>query len=84
MELKINPNTAHKIVSALTEEGLLIVRPGIGTVVDEPRSPRPAARRATLEDEAERLVVQARRAGIPLRDLLAAIKRHWSSTTDKE
>jgi GntR family transcriptional regulator len=84
MGLKINPNTAHKIVSALTEEGLLSVRPGIGTVVDEPRSSRPAARRATLEDEAERLVVQARRVGIPLRDLLAAIKRHWSGTTDKE
>jgi GntR family transcriptional regulator len=84
MDLKINPNTAHKIVSALTEEGLLSVRPGIGTVVGEPRSPRPAARRATLEDEAERLVVQARRAGVPLRDLLAAIKRHWSGTTGKE
>jgi GntR family transcriptional regulator len=83
LELKINPNTAHKIVAALTEEGLLIVRPGIGTVVEELRSPRPAARRATLEDEAERLVVQARRAGVPLRDLLAAIRRQWSGTTNK-
>jgi GntR family transcriptional regulator len=81
LQLKINPNTAHKIVSALTEEGLLIVLPGIGTVVEELRSPGPAARRATLEDEAERLVVQARRAGVPLRDLLAAIRRHWSGTT---
>jgi GntR family transcriptional regulator len=84
MALKINPNTAHRIVSTLTEEGLLVVRPGIGTVVDEPRLPGAAARRVTLEDEAERLVVQARRAGIPLRDLLAAIKRHWSGTLDRE
>ena len=84
MALKINPNTAHRIVSTLTEEGLLAVRPGIGTVVDEPRVSGAAARRATLEDEAERLVVQARRAGIPLRDLLAAIKRHWSGTLDRE
>jgi GntR family transcriptional regulator len=83
MELKINPNTAHKIVATLTEEGLLIVRPGIGTVVEVPRSPGPAARRATLDGDAERLVIQARRAGIPLRDLLAAIRRHWSGTTEK-
>ena len=34
-ELKINPNTAHRIIAALTEEGLLTVRPGIGTVVNE-------------------------------------------------
>ncbi len=84
MALKINPNTAHRIVSTLTEEGLLAVRPGIGTVVDEPRVSGAAARRATLEDEAERLVVQARRAGIPLRRSLAAIKRHWSGTLDRE
>ena len=32
-ELKINPNTAHKIVAHLVNEGLLETRPGIGTVV---------------------------------------------------
>jgi hypothetical protein len=53
-------------------------------VVGEPRSPGAAARRATLEDETERLVVQARRAGVPLRDLLAAVKRHWSGTLDPD
>jgi GntR family transcriptional regulator len=84
MALKINPNTAHRIVSTLTDEGLLVVRPGIGTVVGGLRLPGAAARRATLEAETERLVVQARRAGIPLRDLLAAIKRHWSGTLDPE
>jgi GntR family transcriptional regulator len=84
MALKINPNTAHRIVSTLTDEGLLLVRPGVGTVVGETLLPGAAARRATLEDETERLVVQARRAGISLRDLLAAIKRHWSGTLDPE
>jgi GntR family transcriptional regulator len=84
MALKINPNTAHRIVSTLTDEGLLLVRPGVGTVVGETRLPGAAARRVTLEDETERLVVQARRAGISLRDLLAAIKRHWSGTLDPE
>ena len=35
LALKINPNTAHKIVAALVEDGLLEVRPGIGTVVTD-------------------------------------------------
>src|SRR5258708_19922664 len=32
-ELKINPNTAAKVVAHLVNEGLLEMRPGIGTVV---------------------------------------------------
>jgi GntR family transcriptional regulator len=77
-ELKINPNTAHKIVSKLIEQGLLVVRPGIGTVVADGR-PMPAAeRRLLLEDVAERLVVEAKRAGLSLQDVVAAIRRHWA------
>src|SRR5262245_27098469 len=33
--LKINPNTAHKVVGELIAQGLLEVRPGVGTVVAE-------------------------------------------------
>ena len=82
--LKINPNTAHKIVGTLTEEGLLTVRPGIGTIVAESRPGGSAGRRTILEQEAERLVIEARRAGVPLKDLMAAIRRHWSGTLDQE
>ena len=82
--LKINPNTAHKIIGTLTEEGLLAVRPGIGTVVAEARPGGSAGRRTILEQDAERLVVEARRAGVPLKDLMAAIKRHWSGTLDQQ
>jgi len=76
-DLKINPNTAHKIVSALTERGLLDVRPGIGTVVSSSR-PSSASERRTVLDEAERLVVEARRAGLSLEDVLASIRAHWT------
>jgi GntR family transcriptional regulator len=82
--LKINPNTAHKIVGALTEEGLLTVRPGIGTVVAESKPGGAAGRRTILEQDAERLVIEARRAGVPLKDLVAAIRRHWSGTLDPD
>ena len=76
--LKINPNTAHKIVAALTDEGLLAVRPGIGTVVSEGRQATPAGRRGVIEDEAERLVIDARRHGLSLADLVSVIRRHWT------
>ncbi len=32
-ELKINPNTAHKVVGHLVSAGLLETRPGVGTLV---------------------------------------------------
>jgi GntR family transcriptional regulator len=32
-ELKINPNTAHKVITFLVTAGLLEIRPGFGTVV---------------------------------------------------
>ena len=82
MALKINPNTAHRIIATLIEEGLLVVRPGIGTVVSESPSGGSAARRVILEQDSERLVIQARRAGVSLRNLIAAINRHWSGTLD--
>ena len=75
--LKINPNTAHKIVAALTEQGLLVVRPGIGTVVGGPKGGGAAARKSILEGDTERLVVDARHAGLSLDQLLQAIRRHW-------
>jgi GntR family transcriptional regulator len=80
LALRINPNTAHKIVAALTEDGVLAVRPGIGTIVAGARSGDSSARRAILEHDAERLVIQASHAGISLKDLVAAIRRHWSGT----
>jgi GntR family transcriptional regulator len=80
-ELKINPNTAHRIVAALVESGLLTVRPGIGTVVGEGRQATAAGRRAVLEQTVEHLVVESRRAGLSLPDVVAAIRRHWARTT---
>jgi GntR family transcriptional regulator len=77
-ELRINPNTAHKIVAALIDDGLLAVRPGIGTVVSAGHQASSAVRRPLLEEATERLVVEARRDGLTLADLLAAIKRHWA------
>jgi GntR family transcriptional regulator len=78
--LKINPNTAHKIVAALVEQGLLVVRPGIGTLVAEGRPARAPERRVVLQDDVERLVIEARRAGLTIDEIIAALRKHWGKT----
>jgi DNA-binding transcriptional regulator YhcF (GntR family) len=82
-ELKINPNTAHKIIAALIDRGLLVVRPGIGTVTAAGRPATASARRMVLDQETEHLVVEARRAGLSLQEVLAAIRAHWMRTASR-
>src|SRR5215470_12071826 len=59
-DLKIHPNTAHKVVQYLIQEGWIEVRPGIGTVVAEPPKARAGDRQRLLQGEVERLVVEAK------------------------
>jgi GntR family transcriptional regulator len=75
--LKINPNTAHKVVASLVRDGLLEVRPGIGTVVSAGRRASAAERRALLSSEVEQLVVEAKRLGLSSADITAAITDRW-------
>jgi GntR family transcriptional regulator len=82
-ELKINPNTSHKIVAALIGEGLLIVHPGIGTVVGEGRPGSISARRQVVDDHAERFVVNARRAGLSLQEVIDAVRQQWKRLLNK-
>jgi GntR family transcriptional regulator len=76
-ELRINPNTAQKIAATLVERGLLEARPGVGTTVAVWRPAPSAGRRAALTDPVERLVVEAKRLGFSLADVLDAIRREW-------
>lgn len=75
--LKINPNTAQKAVSELVREGLLEVNPGIGTLVADwgPASAR--KRKELLSEELERLLVEAKRLGVTLRELEEAVAEGW-------
>lgn len=76
-ELKINPNTAHKVVAQLIAEGVLEVRVGVGTVVAPPRPSTATERSQLLKDELEQLVVEAKKLGMELDDVLRAVERHW-------
>src|SRR5512138_3687684 len=75
--LKINPNTAHKVVAELVRGGVLEVRPGIGTVVCAGRRRSAEERRRLLSREVEQLVVEARRLGLAESELLEAVTRRW-------
>ena len=77
-ELKINPNTAHKVIAELIRAGMLEVRPGIGTVVSSGKRASAAERRALLSNEVEQLVVEAKRLGLTSQDVIAAVADRWS------
>src|SRR5207248_10123833 len=69
-ELKINPNTAHKVITQLIADGLLETRPGIGTVVAVLPTSTNSQRNQLLENEIEELVVEAKKLGINLDEIL--------------
>lgn len=77
-ELKMNPNTGHKVVMTLVSEGLLEVRPGIGTVVAQAPTATRGQRSLILNEEVERLVVEAKNLSLDLKDVLEAVKKHWN------
>lgn len=83
-ELKINPNTAHKVVTALLAEGLLEVHVGVGTVVAQLPPATPLERARLLKSEVEQLVVEAKRLGLELNDVQDALARHWDRLRDRE
>src|SRR5215467_15239080 len=77
-ELKINPNTAHKIVTCLIDAGLLEIRPGSAPIVAKRTASSRAEKANLLQNEVEQLVVEAKRLGIEHDDVQAAITRHWA------
>jgi GntR family transcriptional regulator len=76
-ELKINPNTAHKVVTQLLNEGLLEVRAGTGTAVATPRESTDAECSRLLDNEVEQLAVEAKKLGMTLEEVTAALASHW-------
>jgi len=76
-ELKINPNTAHKVITQLVAEGLIEVHSGTGTVVARQAASTSAERGNLLNQELEQLVVEAKKLGLELDDVAAAVAQHW-------
>jgi GntR family transcriptional regulator len=77
--LKINPNTAQKVIAELARDGLLEVRPGIGTVVTTARAASAAERQHLLSREVEQLIVEAKRLGLTRSEVTSAISARWKA-----
>ena len=82
-ELKVNPNTAHKVVASLVTEGVLVTTPGVGSIVAEREAGGRKERAELLGGEAERLVVEARKLGLELDDVQSAVAAHWKKLGGK-
>ena len=78
LDLKIHPNTAHKVVQHLIQERWLVAQPGVGTVVAAPPKARAGDRKRLLEDEVEKLVVEAMRVGAGLGEVQQAVQDTWT------
>ncbi|MFA5263608.1 MAG: GntR family transcriptional regulator [Opitutaceae bacterium] len=76
-ELKINPNTAHKIVTSLVSEGVLITTPAVGSVVTERGVADRRERAELLGIDVEHLAVEARQLGLSLDEVQASLATHW-------
>ena len=76
-ELRINPNTAHKVVASLVQQGVLVTTPAVGSIVAEREPGGRKERTDLLGADVEWLVVEAKKLGLTLDDVQAAVAAHW-------
>ncbi len=82
-ELRVNPNTAHKVVAALVAEGVLVTTPAVGSIVAVPAAGGKKERAELLGADLERVVVEAKKLGLDLDDVQAALTAHWKKLGGK-
>jgi GntR family transcriptional regulator len=78
-DMKIHPNTAHKVIQHLIQERWLVSSPGKGTTVAMPPQARTGDRQRFLNQQVEHLVVEAPRVGASLDEVQKSIKTQWKS-----
>jgi GntR family transcriptional regulator len=61
----------------LIAQGILEVRPGLGTVVAELPGSTAAERGSLLKKEVEQIVVEAKKLGLEIEEVTDAIVQHW-------
>ncbi len=80
-DLRINPNTTHKVVAKLIDDGLLEVVPGRGTFVSRTLPSSSHLQDAMLRPKADALVDEARRMAMSGEDFIRYCKKIWKETT---
>ena len=76
---RLNTNTTHKVVAELVRDGLLRMKPGVGTVVTEAPRASEVVRQRLLDEDVERLVVEARRLGLTQSEVVQGVQSKWST-----
>ena len=86
MELRVNPNTAAKVVTLLKQEGILEAIPGVGMVVARDYAPRPNPRESAqvIGDRLLNLIIEARHLGLTQEAFLEAARKHWQAMNQPE
>jgi len=74
-ELRINPNTVQKAVTALVAAGVLDIRSGQGSFVARSVIADRREQARTLEPLVERLIIEASRLGMDEEDLLLFVQK---------
>jgi GntR family transcriptional regulator len=82
-ELRINPNTAHKVIAALVAQGVIVTTPAIGSVIAERAAGSRKERAELLGAELERLVVEASKLGLTFDEVQAGVALQWKKLTGK-
>ncbi len=82
-ELRINPNTAHRVVEALVAEGIILTTPAVGSVVADRETGTRRERSALLGAALEQLVVEAKKLRLSLEEVETALADHWSRLEEK-
>ena len=72
-QLVVNPRTVSQAYGELEREGLIYVRRGQGTFVSSTIAPDRRARRALVRGVAERALIEARRNGLGVEELVTMI-----------
>jgi len=83
-ELRVNPRTVSQAYQELERAGVVYVRRGEGTFVSADALPGPAERRALADRFAKKILIEARRSGIGLEELSAALRRVAGEETAAE
>ena len=74
-ELRVNPNTVQKAVTALVAAGVLEIRSGQGSFVARSVIADRREQARTLEPLVERLIIEASRLGMDEEDLLLFVQK---------
>src|SRR5580704_7408784 len=77
-DLKIHPNTAHKVIQFLVEERWLEARAGVGTVVASRPKTRREDARGLIRDDVHKVITKARSLEVGLHDVKDELTQQWS------